>query len=712
MSDITVNVTNAGAANVSVSSASTVNTTVGNGGAVNVSLGAISPGDATVVSGTVQVGKVTTLAPGSNVTINNSGTAFSAVLDFGIPGATADASLLSSGIVPDARLGSNIPRLVNNLVQSVNLPSYVDDVVDVGGTLPESGDTGKIYVVSTGTNVNKIYRWSGSTFIEISPSPGSTDAVTEGSANLYFTNVRAAAAAPVQSVAGRTGAVTLSASDVGLGNVNNTSDANKPVSTAQASADSAVQSFAVQRANHTGTQTASTISDFAAEAAKYGPVVSVAGRTGAVEVAPGANIAITASGQTITVASTAIGKDDPVDCGFFYGVSTPTIFITQHPANQTASSGAVSLSVSAYVTHDGTLSYQWQKKDPSGMTWTQRTLPSADWTSVAYGNGVFVAVSNGVGGGNGNIAATSIDGATWTQRTLPSSVEWNSVAFGNGTFVAVTLGSDAATSTDGVTWTQRTLPSGVQWSSVAHGNGTFVAITNGTISGSGSVAATSTNGSSWTQRTLPASAVWSSVTYGNGTFVAVSSSNSDIAATSPDGVTWTQRALPTSREWQSVAYGNGVFVAIDSLGSFAATSADGITWAQASMPLSGWSYVAYADDAFFAVAKTGAGANIVAKSTDGITWVQRSLPAIARWCGVAYGGGVFVAISTNISGASTIAASSVGSSAFTNITNATASVLSLSGLTKAADDGDQYRVVVSSAIAASVTSNAATLTVP
>lgn len=38
--------------------------------------------------------------------------------------------------------------------------------------------------------------------------------------------------APVTSVAGKTGAVTLSSSDVGLGNVNNTSDANKPVSTA------------------------------------------------------------------------------------------------------------------------------------------------------------------------------------------------------------------------------------------------------------------------------------------------------------------------------------------------------------------------------------------------------------------------------------------------------------------------------------------------
>lgn len=40
----------------------------------------------------------------------------------------------------------------------------------------------------------------------------------------------------VTSVAGRTGAITLTATDVGLGNVTNTSDANKPVSTAQQTA--------------------------------------------------------------------------------------------------------------------------------------------------------------------------------------------------------------------------------------------------------------------------------------------------------------------------------------------------------------------------------------------------------------------------------------------------------------------------------------------
>lgn len=88
---------------------------------------------------------------------------------------------------------------------------------------------------------------------------------------LYVTNTGVSAPdlsllAPVQSVAGKVGAVLLNKSDVGLSNVDNTSDLNKPVSTAQAAADAAVQSFSIQRANHTGTQSVSTITGLAAVA--------------------------------------------------------------------------------------------------------------------------------------------------------------------------------------------------------------------------------------------------------------------------------------------------------------------------------------------------------------------------------------------------------------------------------------------------------------
>ena len=75
-------------------------------------------------------------------------------------------------------------------VPSNQLPSYVDDVVEFANlaSFPASGSQGLIYV---DLDTNKTYRWSGSTYIEISASPGSTDSVTEGSTNLYFTNTRA-----------------------------------------------------------------------------------------------------------------------------------------------------------------------------------------------------------------------------------------------------------------------------------------------------------------------------------------------------------------------------------------------------------------------------------------------------------------------------------------------------------------------------------------
>jgi hypothetical protein len=95
-------------------------------------------------------------------------------------------------------------------VPVTQLPSYVDDVLEAANlaAFPVVGETGKIYVA---LDTNKTYRWSGSAYIFI----------TSGA---------------VDSVAGKTGVVLLNSSDVGLGNVDNTSDAAKPVSTAQQTA--------------------------------------------------------------------------------------------------------------------------------------------------------------------------------------------------------------------------------------------------------------------------------------------------------------------------------------------------------------------------------------------------------------------------------------------------------------------------------------------
>ena len=88
-------------------------------------------------------------------------------------------------------------------VPAIQLPSYVDDVVEYAatGNFPATGESGKIYV-ATGTG--KIYRWSGTVYIEISAAPGTTDAVTEGSNNLYFTDARAQAAMTAVTIDGGT----------------------------------------------------------------------------------------------------------------------------------------------------------------------------------------------------------------------------------------------------------------------------------------------------------------------------------------------------------------------------------------------------------------------------------------------------------------------------------------------------------------------------
>jgi len=74
-------------------------------------------------------------------------------------------------------------------IASSHLPSYVDDVLEYANlaAFPATGDSGKIYIAIDSA---KVYRWSGSAYVEISASPGSTDAVPEGSTNLYHTTSR------------------------------------------------------------------------------------------------------------------------------------------------------------------------------------------------------------------------------------------------------------------------------------------------------------------------------------------------------------------------------------------------------------------------------------------------------------------------------------------------------------------------------------------
>lgn len=136
-----------------------------------------------------------------------------AIAPVGTPGTYTKVSTNDKGQVVSGEYlaASDIPsldasKITSGIIDAARLPAYVDDVLEYAGlsVFPVIGETGKIYVA---LDTNKAYRWSGSTYVYI----------TSGA---------------VDSVAGKTGVVTLVKADVGLANVDNTSDINKPISTA------------------------------------------------------------------------------------------------------------------------------------------------------------------------------------------------------------------------------------------------------------------------------------------------------------------------------------------------------------------------------------------------------------------------------------------------------------------------------------------------
>lgn len=111
-------------------------------------------------------------------------------------------------------------------VPAANLPSYVDDVLEYNtrDSFPNPGEEGKIYVAK---DSNLTYRWSGTSYVEISPSI----ALGETSSTAYPGNKGAQNATDIANHKNdKNNPHGVTKSQVGLANVDNTSDANKPIS--------------------------------------------------------------------------------------------------------------------------------------------------------------------------------------------------------------------------------------------------------------------------------------------------------------------------------------------------------------------------------------------------------------------------------------------------------------------------------------------------
>ena len=113
-------------------------------------------------------------------------------------------------------------------VPSSQLPSFVDDIVEADSLdeFPEVGEVGKIYLAK---DTNIIYRWSGSKYVEISSSL----ALGETSSTAYPGDKGKATTDKLnEHVANTENPHQVTKEQVGLANVDNTSDMDKPVSTA------------------------------------------------------------------------------------------------------------------------------------------------------------------------------------------------------------------------------------------------------------------------------------------------------------------------------------------------------------------------------------------------------------------------------------------------------------------------------------------------
>jgi type IV secretory pathway TrbF-like protein len=113
-------------------------------------------------------------------------------------------------------------------IPSSYLPSYVDDVLEYAAlaNFPASGETGKIYIdIAT----SKIYRWTGSVYVEISPTAGNSDTATKlAIVRTISVTGDATWSVSFDGSANATGALTLASSGVTAGTYNNSATAITP----------------------------------------------------------------------------------------------------------------------------------------------------------------------------------------------------------------------------------------------------------------------------------------------------------------------------------------------------------------------------------------------------------------------------------------------------------------------------------------------------
>ena len=279
-----------------------------------------------------------------------------------------------------------------------------------------------------------------------------------------------------------------------------------------------------------------------------------------------------------------------------------------------------------FETEDGDIVKFKDQINPTGFNVTYTSLGLRQWwKDMAYGDGVFVAVSQGNADSDPtNIVIYSYDGINWKQTTIPFVNKLDNVTYCKDRFICVSRERDYTYPTtdnrgiysyDGITWQTFNLPTDSAWYDSAYGNGVFVAVGY-------NCGATSTDGINWTS--IPSANIptegWNYINFIDGKFIASGYHNFSI---STDGINWTNYS-DSNVYFKDCVYAFGKYYSLSS--GYLYSSPTGETWTQVSgFPNKSWQVLNFADGVLSAICW-----DHIYYTTDGTTWGDQ-LVDYFRW---------------------------------------------------------------------------------
>lgn len=353
-----------------------------------------------------------------------------------IPGATAILDYKNLVIdLPNVTFSSAVTTVSANSTSITSLSTQllalsslvVNGALSGVGVSSINGHTGTVVLVPVDINLGNVNNTSDLNK-PVSTIQGAINLALSGAINTDISNIQALSAqfaslsgiSGVASVNTRTGAVVLTKADVSLSNVDNTSDANKPVSTAQAAADSA----ATAAAQTTSNQRSSNLADVA-------NVTTARSNLGLGSAATQSSAAFDAAGAASAVSASSLQKASNLSDVSNAATSRSNLGLgTAAIANKVAAGSPGVLDATDATTTNSRAPNGSAGGDLSG-TYPNPTLATSGVAAATYGSATqvpqiaFDAKGRATSASNVTIAALPVGGSKYARLAKNSTTNYD-----------------------------------------------------------------------------------------------------------------------------------------------------------------------------------------------------------------------------------------------------------------------------------------------